>query len=71
MNTYRKEKIWGRQAELGWTVARLAEKARVSVPTVIAIRAGKSVTTTKLEQVVQALGLTMAEIYEPAEEAAA
>ena len=50
---------------------QLADLAHVSRPTVSRIVNGKSVMPQKLEAVVQALGLTMAEIYEQAEPAAA
>lgn len=62
---YRKEKIRGKQAELGWSVEELAERADVNPNTVSAIRNGKSVRTDSLEKVMRALGLTYADISEP------
>jgi DNA-binding Xre family transcriptional regulator len=62
---YRKEKIRGKQAELGLTNDELAARAEVGVNTVSAIRNGKSVTTDNLEKVINALGLHPAEVFEP------
>lgn len=62
---YRSDKIKGKQAELGWSVEELAEKAQVNANTVSAIRNGKSVTTDSLEKVLSALGLTFADIANP------
>jgi len=70
---YRCEKIRGKQAELGWSVEELAERAEVNPNTVSAIRNGKRVRTDTLEKVMKALGLTYADISErkPESEAAA
>jgi transcriptional regulator with XRE-family HTH domain len=65
---YRKEKIRGKQAELDLTNEALADKAGVGVNTVSAIRNGKSVTTDSLEKVIQALGLSAAEVFEQSAE---
>jgi transcriptional regulator with XRE-family HTH domain len=65
---YRKEKIRGKQAELGLSVAELAEKAGVDPNTVSAIRNGKTVRMVSLEKVINALGLTPAEVFEPKSE---
>lgn len=62
---YRNDKIRGKQAELGLSNEDLAEKAHVNANTVSAIRNGKTVRTDSLEKVVSALGMTMAEIFEP------
>lgn len=62
---YRADKIRGRQAELGLSVDEVAERAGVNVNTVSAIRKGKNVTTETLQKVVDALGMTMAEVFEP------
>jgi transcriptional regulator with XRE-family HTH domain len=48
---------------------RLAEKAHVSRPTVSRIINGKRVMPDKLEAVLRALGMTMAEVYAPRPEA--
>ena len=62
---YRDDKIRGRQAELGLSVEEVAERADVDKNTVSAIRNGKDVRESSLRKVVTALGLTMAEVYEP------
>jgi transcriptional regulator with XRE-family HTH domain len=66
---YRKEKIRGKQAELGLSVAEVAEKAGVDPNTVSAIRNGKRVRTDTLEKVMGVLGLTYADVSEPKPEA--
>jgi len=60
---YKKEKFRGRQAELGLSVAELAERAGVDPNTVSAIRNGKAVRTVSLQKVMNALGLTPAEVF--------
>lgn len=63
---YRPEKIKGRQAELGWTNAVLADRAGVHEDTVSNIRNGKSVSTDTLDKVIKALGMTPVEaVTEP------
>jgi transcriptional regulator with XRE-family HTH domain len=66
---YRNDKIKGKQAELGWSVEELADRAGVNPNTVSAIRSGKPVRTPSLEAVAAALGLQMAEVYAPKPEA--
>jgi transcriptional regulator with XRE-family HTH domain len=44
---------------------QLAERARVSRPTVSRIVNGKRVMPDKLEAVLRVLGMTMAEVYQP------
>jgi transcriptional regulator with XRE-family HTH domain len=68
---YRDDKIRGKQAELGLSVDEVAERAGVNVNTVSAVRNGKSVKAETLEKVASALGLTMAEVFEPRPEAEA
>ena len=70
MATYRDDKFRGRQAELDWTVDEVAARADVTDKTVIAIRKGRPVSSRSLEKVANALGLTMAEVYEPRSDAA-
>lgn len=62
---YRNDKIRGRQAEKGWSNDQFAEVAGLHVNTISAIRTGRSVRTESLEKAATALGLTMAEVYEP------
>jgi transcriptional regulator with XRE-family HTH domain len=68
---YRKEKFRGRQAELGLSVAEVADKAGVDPNTVSAIRNGKRVRTDTLEKVMNVLGLTYADISEQSHESEA
>lgn len=70
METYRSDKIRGRQAELDWSNERFATKAELTEPTIVAIRKGRPVSRRTLEKASKALGLTMAEIYEPLPETA-
>ena len=65
MTTYRDDKIRGRQAELTWTNEKLALKAGLTEPTIVAIRKGRPVSSRSLERVAQALGLTMVDLYAP------
>lgn len=65
MPSYRDDKFRGRQAELDLTVDAVAARATVTNKTVIAIRKGRAVSARSLEKVAAALGLTMAEVYEP------
>lgn len=60
---YSKEKIRGRQAELGLKSQELAEKAGVNINTITAIRSGKPVNIASLAKVVEALELEMAEMF--------
>jgi transcriptional regulator with XRE-family HTH domain len=69
MAKYRNDKIRGKQAELDLTVDQLAMRAGVSDRTVSAIRKGMPVSSTSLERVVEALQMTMVEVYEPKPEA--
>jgi transcriptional regulator with XRE-family HTH domain len=66
---YRNDKIRGKQAEKGWSVEELAERAGINVNTVSAIRNGKPVRTPSLEAVAEALDLPMSEVYAPKPEA--
>lgn len=70
MITYPYTKIRGRQAELGLTNKEVADQAGVSEGTVVAIRAGESVTTDSLSLVLRALQLEigLAELPLPAEQ---
>lgn len=65
MATYRDDKFRGRQAELEWSVEKVAAEARVSKKTVIAIRKGRTVSSRSLERVANALGIPMFVVYEP------
>lgn len=65
MASYRDDKFRAKQAALDWTVEKVAAEADVSDKTVIAIRKGRDVSATSLERVAAALGMTMAEVYEP------
>ncbi len=62
---YRDDKIRAKQAELDWSNEVLAEEAHLNVNTITAIRRGQNVKIHTLEKVVTALGLTLAEVFEP------
>ena len=68
MDTYRADKIRGRQAELDWSNEKFAAAAQLTEPTIVALRKGRPVSRRSLEKAVTALKLTMADIYEPAPE---
>jgi transcriptional regulator with XRE-family HTH domain len=62
---YRADKIRSRQAELGWSNEVFAEKARVNVNTVTALRKGQMVSIPTLNKAADALGLSMKELFTP------
>jgi transcriptional regulator with XRE-family HTH domain len=69
---YRDDKIRAAKAAKRLTNPELAEKAGVGVGTVVRACNGKSVAGASLEAIAGALGIPMADLYEPkAEEAGA